>query len=384
MINYSNINYWDGLSNGLSEGDIFVSGEYFEEPCEPEKIEVRDMSGLFAIPGLIDAHVHMCLNPDVKDPLRQTDPEDEQIKQEIRDRAAAMLQAGITTARDLGGGEYLELEIRDEINAAQTIGPRLICAGQPITSVGGHCHFWGGEAASTIEALKVLYRQHEHSVNLIKVMVTGGNITPGSQPRDSQFSDDTIASIVSTAAALDYHVAAHCHGTDGIRQAAIAGVRTVEHCSWVGDAGWGKAFDEQVVAALANNNVWVSPTINFGWRRFTGKEFTQRVLGNYQKMKLAGVKLIASTDAGIPNVYHHDLPKALPVFGRIAGMSAIEVLRSATSDCAMAIGLGDTTGRIATGYSADFVVYEENPLLDLSVLEKPILVVSRGRALEIR
>lgn len=384
MINYSNINYWDGFSNGLSEGDIFVSGEHFEEPGEQEKIEVRDMSGLFAIPGLIDAHVHMCLNPDVKDPHRQTDPDDEQIKQEIRDRAAAMLRAGITTARDLGGGEYLELEIRDEINTAQTIGPRLICAGQPITSVAGHCHFWGGEAASTIEALKVLHRQHEHSVDLIKVMVTGGNITPGSQPRDSQFSDDTIASIVSTAAGLDYHVAAHCHGTDGIRQAAIAGVRTVEHCSWVGDAGWGKAFDEQVVAALADNNVWVSPTINFGWRRFTGKEFTERVLGNYEKMKLAGVKLIASTDAGIPNVYHHDLPKALPVFGRIAGLSSIEVLRSATSDCARAIGLGDTTGRITTGYSADFVVYEENPLLDLSVLEKPILVVSRGRALEIR
>ena len=99
---------------------------------------------------------------------------------------------------------------------------------------------------------------------------------------------------------------------------------------------------------------------------------------NYAKMKAAGVRLIASTDAGIPNVFHHDLPAALPVFASFAGLSPVEVLRSATSDCAAAIGLGEVTGAIRHGLSADFVVYEGNPLEDLEVLQNPVLVVSRG------
>jgi imidazolonepropionase-like amidohydrolase len=148
--------------------------------------QVRDMKGLFAIPGLIDAHVHMCLDPEVKDPLQQTAPGKDKVREGIRERAAKMVRAGITAARDLGGGEYLELEVRDEISSGKIIGPRLVCAGQPITSVGGHCHFWGGEASGDDEAVAVLERQREKGVDLIKMMVTGGNITPGSRPADSQ------------------------------------------------------------------------------------------------------------------------------------------------------------------------------------------------------
>jgi imidazolonepropionase-like amidohydrolase len=381
-VRYENLNIWDGESSSQRNGALVVSDGMFVSESTGLGDQVRDMRGLFAIPGLIDAHVHMCLDPELKDPLQQTVPGKEKITEDIRKRASMMIKAGITTARDLGGGEYLELKVRDEIEAGKTLGPRLVCAGQPITSVGGHCHFWGGEASGDDEAVAVLERQREKGVDLIKVMVTGGNITPGSRPVDSQFEDQTVTNVVALAKHYGFHVAAHCHGTDGIRQAASAGVTTVEHCSWVGESGWGKAFDTDVVSLMANNGVWVSPTINAGWKRFTQKAFTEMLQQNYKKMKEAGVRLIASTDAGIPNVFHHDLPRALPVFAHFAGLSAVEALRAATSDCAEAIGLGGITGLIKPGYSADFVLYEEDPLTNLEVLGKPFMVVSRGREVQ--
>ncbi|MBT4161935.1 MAG: amidohydrolase family protein, partial [Gammaproteobacteria bacterium] len=192
---YRNLSYWDGFSDQFRDADIHVQAGIFTADAATDSIG-RDMAGGFAIPGLIDAHVHMCLNPKISDPLAQADADDDQILEEIRARALAMVRAGITTARDLGGGAWLELRIRDEIMRGDTPGPRLICAGQPITSVGGHCHFWGGQASNTEQALTVLARQCEHGSDLIKVMVTGGNITPGSTPKDSQFEDEVVVEIV--------------------------------------------------------------------------------------------------------------------------------------------------------------------------------------------
>lgn len=380
-VTYRNLKFWDGVSETLSDAnDLTISGSTISSFNAGPDSTHRDAAGLYAIPGLIDAHIHLCLNPEIKDPFEQTRMSNEAILGEMRDRSRTMVEAGITTARDLGGGAYLELRIRDEIMEREIAGPRLICSGQPITSIGGHCHFWGGEAADTAEALTVLEKQHNKGVDLIKVMVTGGNITPGSKPVDSQFEDETLEAIVSCANGHGYHVAAHCHGTRGIGQAAAAGVTTVEHCSWVGKDGWGKAYDASIAKAIADQGVFVSPTINTGWERLKkNKEFVSMIQENYTGMKEAGVQLIASTDAGIPNVKHHDLPRALPVFAHFAGLSNLEVLKSATSDCARAIGLGEVTGRIEPGLEADLVLFEANPLDDLEVLLNPVQVISRGQ-----
>ncbi len=380
-IEYTNLSYWDGESDAMQEGSFCVAAGQFAAP--DTTTSRRDMSGLYAIPGLIDAHIHICLNPEIKDPFKQTEGSIESQLEDMRQRALEMLKAGITTARDLGGGQHLELKVRDEIEKGLVQGSRLICAGQPVTSVSGHCHFWGGEASDKAAALQVLERQHEAGVDLVKIMITGGNITPGSRPVDSQFDDDTVVALVAAAEAHDCHVAAHCHGADGIRQAAIAGVRTVEHCSWVTEEGWGRGFDESTVEEMVRSSTWVSPTINSGWKRFRQEAFVDMVQENYRRMKQAGVRLIASTDAGIPNIFHDDLPKALPEFARFAMLSPVEVLRAATADCALAIGLDQVTGRIKPGLSADFVVYEGNPLEDLTVLTSPVMVVKAGEALTV-
>jgi len=385
-VSLKNIKIWNGIDDAIDAGVDAVTFEngYLvfvgsSEDLVASESVVKDMGGLVMIPGLIDAHIHLCLNPKIKDPLQQDKFSSEELLHDMADRAIKMLQAGITSARDLGGGQWLELEIRDRINRGDLAGPRLICSGQPITSVKGHCHFWGGEATNSTEVLDVLTRQVEHKVDLIKVMATGGNITKGSRPVDAQFNEEILSLIVKSAGEQGFRVAAHCHGTSGIRNAAAAGVTTIEHCSWTGEDGWGKDFDPDVVASIVRQGAWVSPTINSGWKRFIGNgNFEDRLKGNYSRMREQGVRLIASTDAGIPNVLHHHLPLAIPVFAHFAGLTPVEALRTATADCADAIGLGEVTGQIKEGYYADFVLYEADPTTDLDVLAAPVQVYKQG------
>ncbi|MDE0009259.1 MAG: amidohydrolase family protein, partial [Gammaproteobacteria bacterium] len=126
--------------------------------------------------------------------------------------------------------------------------------------------------------------------------------------------------------------------------------------------------------------IWVSPTVNAGWARF-GEAFAKVVTAGFRAMKEQGCRLVASTDAGIPNVYHHDLGRALPVFARLAELTPMQALRAATSDCAAAIGLGGVTGRVAEGFAADLVFLDRDPLSDLATLVNPVRVVAAGRLL---
>jgi len=382
----TNAKIWDGVSPTLADADaIEIRDGRIQRLASTAEAsgEVFDCSGLTLIPGMIDAHVHMCLDPEIKDPLAQDQFTDDEIRSKISARAQEMLLAGITTARDLGGGKWLELDVRDRINQGDLVGTRLVCSGQPVTSVSGHCHFWGGEADNIQTAVEVIERQIAHKVDLIKIMATGGSLTPRSTPANAQFDAGEMATMVNLAKAKGYTVAAHCHGTNGIKNSAAAGVTTIEHCSWVGEQGWARDYDSDVVDTIVKNGVWISPTISVGWRRFIGsKTFEGLITDNYQKMKAAGAKLIASTDAGIPGVFHRDLPRAIPVFAHFAGLTPVEALRAATSDCAEAIGLKDEVGQIREGYSADIVGFEGNPLDDLGVLENPAFVMSRGKKVD--
>lgn len=380
---FRNLRIWDGVGERYVDADSITIQETAIAAVARvgNGVDSRDMSGLTAVLGLIDAHVHMTLDPSLGTPEEQMAQPDAVIELRMVERAEAMVRAGITTARDLGGGKWQELALRDRINAGKVPGPRLLCAGQPVTSMAGHYHFWSGEAADARAAAEVIARQAAHGVDLIKIMATGGNLTKGSTPRKAQFDADTIAEIVRAARERGYDVAAHCHGAEGIDYVAQAGVRTIEHCSWLGEDGARTGYDPAVAAMIAAKEVWVSPTINAGWKRFAGGDgkFEVAVQNIFAAMREAGVRLIASTDAGIPNVWHHDLARALPVLAHYAGLSPLETLRSATSECAEAIGLGAVTGRIKTGFSADIVFVDGDPLADLSVLKAPALVVARGR-----
>ena len=374
---YSNVRIWDGIDSGYRVAAIEVEDGRISAITQSRG--GQDCTGLTAIPGLMDAHVHMTLDHSifsVKDQLEQTDDE---IREKMLVRAEQMVEAGITTARDLGGGSWLELELRDRINRGEIAGPRLLCAGQPITSPNGHCHFWGGESATLEEAYDVIARQHGRGADLIKIMATGGDLTKGTNPAAAQFSQEVTTAIVQRARSLDYEVAAHCHGIEGIAHAAHASVTTIEHCSWVASDGTRPNYDPAVAQTIIDNGVWVSPTINAGWARFKGTEREDKLRSLYREFKKAGVNLVASTDAGIPNVRHQDLPKALQVFAYFAELTPLEVLQTATVNTSKALAIEHIAGTIAAGMSADMVFVEGDPLDDLECLQAPAFVVARGR-----
>ena len=272
----------------------------------------------------------------------------------------------------------------DRIRSGEVLGPRLLCAGQPLTTPGGHCHFWGGEAGTPEQIRSVLDRQIEHGVDWIKVMATGGVATRGTSPRDAQFDAATLAAVVAHAQAHGRSVAAHCHGTSGISHAACGGVRTIEHCSFAGDGGFGADFDPAVVAQLTEAACFVSPTVNGGWARRTlheGKrtEFFERMAHVLRSLVAARVPLVASTDAGIPGVHHHRLVEGLIALGLYAELDGDALLRTATVDAARALGLEGETGRLERGLAADLVILSGDPRKTPETMLRPLAVFARGR-----
>jgi imidazolonepropionase-like amidohydrolase len=377
-----NLRIWDG-TRVLPADCLRLHGRRIEavgDGLRPHPTDrVIDCAGATAIPGLIDAHVHLELDPEQSQPPQLSDVRD---AARLDARAGAMVRAGITTARDLGGGAWAEFALRDRIRSGLVAGPRLLCAGQPITTLSGHCHFWGGAAADLAEALRVLERQVAHGADLIKVMATGGMFTRGSDPAGAQFDLPTLQGIVTAADRHGLPVAAHCHGTRGIELAARAGVRTIEHCSWMGANGWAGNYEDAVARLMLDRGVWVSPTVNRGWRRYLDNPDPTKLLrirSAFTAMSTMGIDFVASTDAGIPGVFHHHLPEALAVFSRIAEFSPEATLRSATSDAARALGLDAVTGQLAAGLDADVVLLDGDPLADLTALTRPVGIWAAGR-----
>ncbi len=380
----TDLKLWDGEQR-LETDTLVLNGRRIESLCDKSALSAaeartaRSMAGMTALPGLMDAHVHMVLDPNRSSPPAADELPDPAA---MRERATMMARAGITTARDLGGGAWLELELRDAIARGEVPGPRLLCSGQPVTSAGGHCHFWGGEAADVAAARSVIDRQVAHRVDLIKVMATGGRFTRGSRPHAPQFELPVLSEIVGYARDQGLSVAAHCHGTPGIDAAVRAGVHSIEHCSWVGDGGWASDYQTDVVAAMLDRGTWVSPTINAGWQRMldANNQTLLRMRAALTDMRARGVPFMASTDAGIPGVFHHDLAKALGVYGKVAELTNEQVLRSATAEAARGLGIDGFTGRLAAGLEADVLVVDGDPLQAIDALCRPVAVWAGGTA----
>ena len=379
----TDLRIWDG-DKQLDADTIRMEGPRIVALGGKEELaaDARAISfaGAWAVPGLIDAHVHMVLDPERRTP---PGPDEKPEYAAMRARALTMVRAGITTARDLGGGHHLELALRDDIAAGRIPGPRLLCAGQPVTAQGGHCHFWGGEADGIEAMLTVADKQLNAGADLLKVMATGGVMTGGSRPLTPQFTSTELEALASFAAERGVALAAHCHGTAGIDAAARAGVDTLEHCSWVGAEGWASDYRLDVAELIARRGIRVSPTINAGWQRMIGNASGERVSAALSSMIALGIPLVASTDAGIPGVQHDGLPLALDVFRRLSRQSHEFVLRTATSGAADGLGLGDVTGRLRAGLAADVLVLDGNPLRDFDALRRPVGVWAQGRALRL-
>lgn len=334
------------------------------------------------MPGLVDAHSHLVLDPAEGLATRFTDSDAPvhagDWRAVLRRRLRAALAAGVTTIRDLGDFDYRTVELRNNLVQTPSRWPRLITAGPPLTVADGHCAFLGGVTPTEPEHLVAAVRERaERGVDLVKVMASGGM---SSDPNQSQFDAAAMRLIVETAQGYGLPVAAHAHSLTAVRDCVAAGVTSIEHCTFMTDTGI--AQRPHVIDQIAAKGIYVGATVARPQPHMPPPVLATLppYWDNHRHMLVdRGIQVVVCSDAGINpakphNVLPHDLVYAATQLGETA------TLRSATSAAASACGLEDV-GQIKPGFAADLLIVADNPTHRIETITAPLLVIRAGMPL---
>ena len=344
-----------------------------------------DLAGYTLLPGLINCHVHLCFGAEADPvrPLREEPLALTAIKALLRARETA--RAGVTTVRDLGGREYVEIAARRAIQEGLIDGPRILAAGRPVCMTGGHGHWLGREADGPDDARKAVREQLKAGADVIKIIATGGVMTPGVEPGSPQMTLEEMRAAIEEARKAGRRTAAHAMAATGISEAIDAGITSIEH---------GVFLTEEIVAHMRRDGTFLVPTLNAptaiaagglaaGIPQFMVRKSEQVVpahVASFQLAHRAGGRIAAGADSGPPLNFHGSL---LPELARMVkyGMTPLEAIRSATVTAADCLGLGEVTGRVAPGYAADLIAVAGDPAERIDALVDLKLVLVNGRAI---
>ena len=351
--------------------------------------QVIDVEGAYLLPGLIDCHVHLCMpteSADPDNPWRGKLPGDIAIY--AAEAAKRTLMAGVTTARDVGGWDYHEIAVRNAINRGEIPGPRLFCAGRLLSITTATTSFYPGmyETADGPEQVRAAARkQLANGADLIKVMATGAMTS--SEYEDSraiQFTLEELKVAVEIAEDNYKHCAAHAHATDGIKNAALAGCRSVEHGTFGNEEVYGVMAEKGTYlvpttcvtsAMLADNAVAASLTPHIKERYIATDDIH---LKNMDLAKRLGVPVAMGTDAGTPGNHHGDNAQELVRMVEGAGFTPQEAVYSATLGAATMLRREDDLGSIDEGKFADIIGFADDPLSDINVTRDVRMVMKGG------
>jgi len=355
------------------------------------KVDVRDCT---VLPGLIDAHVHLCLGGEVNFETALLRDPPELIALRAAARAQELLRAGYTTVRDMGAPARAVIALRDAVAAGLLPGPRILAPGRVVTATGGHADFapegvvhrWGlGLVADGPDGVRRAVRAEiKAGADFIKFCATGGVLDPQSEPGLQEFSEEEMGVLISEAHRMGRKVAAHAQGEGGIKAAIRAGVDTIEH---------GIFLDEAAAEMMRERGVYLVPTLSASHNllREEGKGLPPHVLRKAREVREAhlegfslalrmGVPIVAGTDSGIPFCPHGDNALELALMVK-QGMSPLEAIKAATSRAAATLGLDDV-GSLEPGNIADVAVVRGDPLDDIGVLRdraRIALVLQEGK-----
>lgn len=342
----------------------------------PESVGIRrlDLGGRTLLPGLIDAHAHIA----------------------TPDAARRALESGVTTARVLGDTLLQALGTRDLIRAGHVPGPDLIVSSSIIRPSPGMAfyqaypqfgRFASGQLRGADVIAEVVRAQVARGVDVIKVGASERAGLASTDPRRSELTEEEIRAAVAAARAAGRHVAAHAHGTPGVRAAVRAGVRSIEHGTYV---------DDDTLAEMQRRQTFFVPTLAvmspLGDPRGNSAADVALQVRTYhmmgplraavRKARAMGIAIAAATDgsyADDDDTGRIRVAHDMELLVQHGGFTPLEALTAATATGARVLDVAARTGTIAPGLEADLVVFDRNPLDDMTVLFEPLVVISNGK-----
>jgi len=376
----------------LIEGAKIVSIGATADAKIPADATRMELPNATALPGLIDAHTHLTMNPQFGyETLAISVPREALIGAK---NARATLLAGFTTVRNVGASGFSDVALRDAINAGDVPGPRMLVSGPALGITGGHCdnnmlpseyHAVGDGVADGIAAVQHKVRENiKYGADIIKVCATGGVLSLGDNPQHSQYTLEEMKAIVGDAHRLGRKVAAHAHGAEGIRWAAEAGVDSIEHGSYIDDAA---------IAVMKEHGTYLVPTLYLGDWMLENAGLTrlpapllakaQEVLPNARRNVAhafaAGVKVALGTDAA---VYPHGMNgHEFAVMVKL-GLTPLQSIQAGTVNAADLLGWAGKVGTLDPGAWADIVAVDGDPLKDVTTLERVKFVMKGGEVVK--
>ena len=358
-----------------------------------------DLTGYFVLPGLIDMHVHLTNISSNKAYLERVtlNPADYAIR--ATKNAENTLYAGFTTVRNLGDSNSITISLRNAINDGIVIGPRIFSSGQTISTTGGHGDSTNslnqqlsrdlgpkdGVINSETDAYKAVRSRYKENADLIKITATGGVLSNAKDGQNPQMTVKEISAIVEAAKDYGFKVAAHAHGSEGIKRATIAGVDSIEH---------GTLMDKEGAEMMREKGTFYVPTLLAGkwvadkalikdyYPPFVEKkalEIGPKLQSTFSMALQAGVRIAFGTDSGVSPHGENAKEFSLMVQG---GMSEKDSILSATISAAELLGESDNVGSISVGKYADIIGVSGNPLEDITKLETIDFVMKGGEVVK--
>ena len=392
----------DGISNRpMSEVTVRIDGDTIVAiergyATADEGDTVIDLRQQTVLPGLMDMHTHLTGEYSQDSRLRGFITNEADYAFDAAKYAKRTLEAGFTVVRNLGDGFNVSVALRKAIDDGDVPGPLIITAAKGLSSTGGHgdpTNGWAGHIMGdpgpkegvvngVDDARKAVRQRYKDGADWIKITSTGGVLSVAKSGQNPQFTDEELRAIVETARDYGMRVAAHAHGTEGMKRAVIAGVASIEH---------GTYMDDEVMRLMKQNGTYYVPTILAGnWVakqaeidgffpelvRPKAAAIGPLIQDTFARAYKAGVPIVFGTDSGVSAHGDNAQEFALMVEG---GMPPMEAIQSATSVAAAFLGISETHGSIEAGKMADVVAVPGDPLDDIRVLERVSFVMRSGK-----
>ncbi|MGH2585040.1 MAG: amidohydrolase family protein [Dehalococcoidia bacterium] len=340
-----------------------------------EGAEVVDLGGRMLLPGLIDCHVHLAFMGDPDDIARMNTTPPPVHAWNAAENARRTVEAGFTAVRDLGTVHGVSVALRDQVTAGRLPGPQIRAAAAVICITGGHGWMIGREADGADDVRKAVREQLKAGADCIKLIATGGVLTPGVDPRSPQLTEEELRAGVEEAHKAFCKVGSHAQATAGIKNAVRAGVDSIEH---------GIYLDDEAVEMMRERGTFLVATLvapenisKFGIAAGVPAYMVEKSdraraahREGFQKALRAGVRIALGTDAGTPFNRHGENAEEIALMVE-CGMAPADALVAATRNAAELLDILDETGTVETGKRADLVIVDGDPFEDIRVLRRP-------------